>query len=435
MKPLCILSLMISACFVQAQVRISPQAIHFGTFTRDTEPVVDILVENLSGQRDFLLRHTFSHEYDVRISSSEMQPGGIIVIRIRFNPRKNGPFEDRIQLYFANSPTPLILPVTALVQYVNPNGDTACPDFSQRQPECCASNLFLVEVLDDDTGLPVPKALVRLEENGYLQLRLLTNNQGQVSQEARIAFFEISAEKSGYHPASLKSYINSRHNRFVLRLRRDPSFNPMTDGLYIPPDTTAEAEQAPELLPEDQYAANNVVFLLDISGSMSVGDKMDLMRKALGDLTEILRPMDQLTLVSYADEARVLMTTRSGADKDEILTVVKDLQAGGKTSGTKGFRRSYEILRKTFVPGGNNQLIVITDGAFNPEDQADIRKLVYRSASRQFRTSTVAIRGGAFASTKLSELAELGNGSFLSLDSLDIAGDLLIGELRKQSRK
>jgi Ca-activated chloride channel family protein len=162
---------------------------------------------------------------------------------------------------------------------------------------------------------------------------------------------------------------------------------------------------------------------------------MDLMRKALGDLTEILRPMDQLTLVSYADEARVLMTTRSGADKDEILTVVKDLQAGGKTSGTKGFRRSYEILRKTFVPGGNNQLIVITDGAFNPEDQADIRKLVYRSASRQFRTSTVAIRGSAFASTKLSELAELGNGSFLSLDSLDVAGDLLIGELRKQSRK
>jgi Ca-activated chloride channel homolog len=437
MRILTLLILLANAT-LHGQVRVTPASIQFGTFTRETDAVVDILVENTSGKKDFLLRHTFSHEYDVKISSKTLEPGGQIVIRILFNPRTKGPFEDRIELYFANSQTPVILPVSADVQYVNPNGNLPCPDFGQREAECCVSNLFLVEVVDDETGEAISKATVKIEENGYLHLRLQTNETGRVSQEARIGFFEIKAEKQGYFPASLHSYINKRNNKFTLRLKRDENFNPKTDALYIPPADSVVAEEKPqenELLPESLYSPNNIVFLLDISGSMKVGDKMDLMRKALSELTGTLRPVDQITLVSYADQAKVILPTHSGADKSEIIDAVANLRADGKTSGTKGFKRSFDILRKTFKENGNNQLIVITDGAFRPEDQEGIEKLVKRAAQRRMRTTTVAIKGSNYALETLAALSQAGNGSFLQLNSMDEAEEALIEELRKQSRK
>jgi Ca-activated chloride channel family protein len=145
--------------------------------------------------------------------------------------------------------------------------------------------------------------------------------------------------------------------------------------------------------------------------------------------------VDQITLVSYADQAKVILPTHSGTDKSEIIDAVANLRADGKTSGTKGFKRSLDILRKTYRENGNNQLIVITDGAFRPEDQKGIEKLVKRAAQRRMRTTTVAIKGSNYALETLAALAHTGNGSFLQLNSMDEAEEALIEELRKQSRK
>jgi len=425
--------LLLLGIHLHSQIVVSPGAIHFGTFTRDSEAVVDILVENKSDKNDFLLRHTFSPEYDVRISSKSIPGRGQSVIRIRFNPRITGDFSEEIQLYFASSNTPIVFPVTADVMYINPNGNIPCPDFSEREAECCASNMFLVKVVDDETGLPIPKATVKVEEDGYIHLHLNTNVDGVVTQEARIGYFLIRAEKTGYFPSSITSYINKRNNRFELRLKRDPEFNPKTDALYIPPDTVLFKEE--ELLPVSLYSPNNVVFLLDISGSMGVGDKMDLMRLALDKMALVVRDIDKITIVSYANEAQVILPTSTGADKALITQVISELKAGGKTSGTKGFKRSYGILRKERIQEGNNQLIVITDGAFRPEDQTGIDKLVSRANASGFQTSLVAIRSSEFAAEKLSSLAGKGNGSFLRIDSTSDAESALIEELRKQSRK
>jgi len=422
---------------VSAQIVISPNVITFGTVTRTSDPIIDILIENHGSTRDYLLRHTFGHEFEVRTSGKAIEPGEQMVLRVRYNPRTKGSLDDKVMLYFASSTSPFVLPLRADVLEINPNGNLPCPDFSERPAECCVSNAFSVQVIDADDGQPVPGASVHLEEQGYLQTKLTTDNLGRATGEARIGYFVIRADKTGYLSANTESYINRRNDQFILRLKRDPNFDPRADALYIPqPEELSPDPPAPhQLLPESDFNPNNIVFLLDISGSMGVGDKLDLLKASIRPLIAALRPTDRVALVSYANDATVLLQPASGDRKDELSEAVTSLRAGGKTSGTKGFKRSYSLLQKELIKEGNNQLIVITDGAFKPEDQAAIDKLVIKAARSGMKTSVVVIRGSQYAVEKLSLLATAGNGSFLRIDSVGETERILLDELRKQSRK
>ncbi len=418
----------------KAQISVSPEKISFGTITRDTDLVVDILVENKGSKADYLLRHSFSHEFEVKVTSMRIEPGENIVIRIRFNPRKTGPFEEIVSLYFASMQKPVLLPIRANVLYADPNGGLACPDFSQLEAECCAQNFFSVEVVDNATGSPLSSATVRIEEEGVTQLRLSTNQEGRVSHEAPIGYYTITGSKEGYQSASVHSYINRQHNKFVLRLTREYEIQVPTEEPDKPATDTADVVYS-TALPEDQYKPNRIVFLLDVSGSMGSGDKLDLLKKSLAELSGVLREIDQVAVVSYADEAIILLPPTRGNSREQIVAMIHDLRAGGKTSGLKGFRRAYQLIEKSFDETANNQLIVITDGAFNPEDQAGIEKLVRRSAKKRIQTSIVAIRSNSYATESLGMLSDSGNGSFLRIDSEHEAMSVLIEELRKQSRK
>jgi len=430
-----------------AQLAVNPQKLNFGDVTKDTDMVVDIIIENKSSKPDLLLRSTFSNEFEVKFSTKQLEPNGQLVVRLKFNPRKKGVFQEVGELYFASMSTPIQIPISAKVLYVNVNGNTPCPDFSTRAADCCSKNFFLVEVYDADTNEPIEGAFVRLEEEGYLHLRLKTNNEGKVSNEARIGFYELSAEKEGYDKKVLSSYVNNANAKFVFYLKRnsDPSTgsrteekDPSTGSGTEEKDMEREREQEVEVsveLPVERFAPNNVVFLLDISGSMGVGDKLELMQYSLQELVSVLRSVDRMALVSYAGDATVLQATTSGSNKQELREIVAGIRTGGKTSGAKGFKKAYQLLQKSKIQGGNNQLIVITDGAFAVEDQKDIEKMVKRYAAKGYETTVVAIEANNFAKDKLGFVSQLGNGSFLQVEDKTSAERVLIEELKKQSAK
>jgi uncharacterized protein YegL len=427
-----------------AQLAVNPQKLNFGEVTKDTDMVVDIIVENKSGKPDLLLRSTFSNEFEVKFSTKQLEPNGQLVVRLKFNPRKKGIFQEVGELYFASMTTPIQIPITAKVLYVNVNGNTPCPDFSTRAADCCSKNFFLVEVYDADTNEPIEGAFVRLEEEGYLHLRLKTNKEGKVSNEARIGFYELSAEKDGYEKKMISSYVNNANAKFVFYLKRNSSFKEETrEEVVIKEEPITDPEIVEELvvsevsveLPVDRFAPNNVVFLLDISGSMGVGDKLELMQYSLQELVSVLRGVDQMALVSYAGDATVLQATTSGSNKQALREIVAGIKTGGKTSGAKGFKKAYQLLQKSKIQGGNNQLIVITDGAFAVEDQKDIEKMVKRYAAKGYETTVVAIEANNFAKDKLGLVSQLGNGSFLQVEDKTSAERVLIEELKKQSAK
>jgi Ca-activated chloride channel homolog len=426
----------------QAQLSVLPKRIDFGTITAETDRVVDILVSNSGGQRDFLLRATFSHEFDVRYTSKTLDADSNLTIRIKFNPRKKGKFQEVVELWFSSANQPLLLPITADVQYVNVNENNPCPDFSQRAAECCSQNLFLVTVIDKTSKDPIPQAKVRLEEQGYVQFSLFTNKEGKVSQEVPIGFYELIAEKKGYHKNGLLGYINKRNNRFVIELERNAEWK----EIETPTPPTVVVEKKDTLLssvPEEKNTtlldpalkSNNVVFLLDVSSSMAQADKLELLKTALSELTRVLRPQDQLTLISYAGEAKTILPTTTGDQKELLERIIAELKANGVTSGSKGFTKAYAALKSAQIEGGNNQLIVITDGAFKVEDELKIEKQVKKATRKTFTTSVVAIKSNSHAKEKLQALSSFGNGSFLLIESEEDAKETLIEELKKQAAK
>lgn len=434
--------LLVFSFHTQAQLAVLPKRIDFGTITPQTDRVVDILVSNSGGQRDFLLRATFSHEFDVRYTSKTLDADGNITIRIKFNPRAKGKFQEIVELWFSSSNQPILLPITADVQFVNVNENNPCPDFSQRAAECCSQNMFLVSVVDKTSKSPISQAKVRLEEQGYVQFSLFTNKEGKVSQEVPIGFYELIAEKKGYNKGSLQGYINKRNNRFVIELERNSDWK--EPELPLQPIVALEKEDSifspiPEkidaALLDPSLKSNNIVFLLDVSSSMAQADKLQLLKTALSELTQVLRPQDQLTLISYAGEAKTILPTTKGDQKAILETIISELKANGVTSGSKGFTKAYAALKADQIEGGNNQLIVISDGAFKVEDEEKIEKQVKKAVHKKFTTSIVAIKSNSHAKEKLQELASFGNGSFLLIESEEDAKEILIQELKKQSSK
>jgi Ca-activated chloride channel family protein len=417
------------------QLRISPEKINFGDFTKESEAVIDIIVENTGTKTDFLLRSTFGPYFDVRFSDKRIEPGKQIVVRVKFNPREKGDFKENAELYFASMQTPVIVPITADVSYVNVNGNTPCPDFNQKLADCCASNFFLIEVYDAETKLPIDKAKVKIEEDGYIHLNILTNGDGKVSQSARIGYYSIIVEKSGYQKEFKTSYINNANSRFIFYLKKDPNYKPNLIIPDLPKTDSVVVVRDTSMFSIDQFVPNNVVFLLDISGSMGNGNKLDLMKFSLESLVGILRPVDQVAMISYANEAKVLLPMTTGDQKELMKQLVADIRTGGKTAGAKGFKKAFQLLKIGYIEGGNNQLIVITDGAFAVEDQAIIEKMVAKYGAKGIKTTVVAIQPSTFAKDKLFLVSQAGNGSFLPIHDQEEAERILIEELKKQSAK
>lgn len=423
------LAIWISFTFLQgnAQLEINPRKISFGEFVQGSDRVVDILVKNNSNKTELLLRSKFSHEFEVIFSDKKIEPGGQMVVRLQFNPRAKGKFSDVGELYFASMNVPIQIPISADVKYVNVNGNTPCPSFSERAADCCSQNFFFVEIYDAETKQPIEGGVFKVEEDGYLHLKLKTNKDGKVSNEARIGFYLLTAEAKGYKSQQKTSYINSINSRFVFYLEREREQEQEREEQDLVEESV--------LLPESKFRPNNVVFLLDVSGSMGVGDKLELMQLSLNELLDVLRPVDRVALVSYANNAQVLVGTTSGANKSSVITSVGDIKTGGKTSGAKGFKKSFQMLRKSLISEGNNQLVVITDGAFAVEDQKAIEKIVKQSARKGFKTTVVAIKANSYAKDYLGLVSQLGNGSFLQIEDSNSAKAILVEEVKKQSAK
>jgi Ca-activated chloride channel homolog len=415
---------------VFAQVELTPSHLHYSATNPETEWVVDIRIANKGTKRDFILRTDYSASFEVIYTSKQLDPDSTIVMRVKFNPEKFGPFKENISVYFASMTEPILIPVRAEVNYLNPDGKIGCPDFNRKPADCCPMNMFLVEVIDQGTGLPLSKSTVTIQENGATRMILRTSTSGRVSQSIPISYYHILAQHPGYYSASTDSYINHRKAYFKFELVRD-STKVIEEELI---DTIMEAPSVDTLLLSDDYRINNLVFLLDVSSSMAKGDKLSLMQSAMHELVNVLREGDRMAMISYADHARVLLASTSGADKSAIQNIIDSLHAAGGTSGIRGFKRAYAELRKYRIAEGNNQLVVITDGMFAQGDLEDIQQCIRKHHRKGYVTSIVGIHCPTYAKTQLQQFSRQGGGDFIPIDSeVDLGG--ILEEIKMRSAK
>jgi Ca-activated chloride channel homolog len=175
---------------------------------------------------------------------------------------------------------------------------------------------------------------------------------------------------------------------------------------------------------------SNLVFLIDVSGSMQTEDKLPLVKQAFRALVQELRARDRVAIVVYAGAAGLVLPPTSGADKETILAAIDRLEAGGSTAGGAGLRLAYDVARENYMPEGNNRLILATDGDFNVGLSSDAEMIRLVEARREDGTflTVLGFGTGNLKDTKMEQMADKGNGHYAYIDNFREAHKVFVRE-------
>ncbi len=176
---------------------------------------------------------------------------------------------------------------------------------------------------------------------------------------------------------------------------------------------------------------SNLVFLLDVSGSMQSPDKLPLVKRSLRLLVDELRPEDRVAIVVYAGAAGLVLESTPGRHRERILDAIERLEAGGSTAGGAGIRLAYEVAARNRIEGGNNRVILATDGDFNvgASSDAEMTRLIEEKRAQGTFLSVLGFGTGNLKDSKMEALADHGNGNYAYLDNLLEARKTLVTEM------
>jgi Ca-activated chloride channel homolog len=180
-----------------------------------------------------------------------------------------------------------------------------------------------------------------------------------------------------------------------------------------------------------KMAPNNLVFLIDVSGSMDRPESLPLVKQALRVLVDQLRAEDRVAIVVYAGSSGLVLPSTSGADKRTILAAIDNLQAGGSTAGGEGIELAYRVAQDHFLRGGNNRVILATDGDFNVGVTSidGLQKLIEKKRESGVFLTTIGVGAVNYQDALMETLADKGNGNYAYLDTLKEAEKVFRSEL------
>jgi Ca-activated chloride channel family protein len=175
----------------------------------------------------------------------------------------------------------------------------------------------------------------------------------------------------------------------------------------------------------------NLVFLIDVSGSMEPANKLPLLRQGLRMLVERLRPEDTVAIVVYASDSRVVLPPTSGAQREEILRALDALHAGGSTNGGAGLQTAYSLAQRDFQTEGVNRVILCTDGDFNVgiTSPTELTRVIEEKARAGVFLSVLGFGVGNLKDSTMEQLADCGNGNYAYIDTLNEAHKVLIAQM------
>jgi Ca-activated chloride channel family protein len=176
---------------------------------------------------------------------------------------------------------------------------------------------------------------------------------------------------------------------------------------------------------------SNLVFLLDVSGSMHSPDKLPLLKSAMTMLVNNLRPVDNVAIVVYAGAAGLVLPTTPGDRRGRILGAIERLSAGGSTAGGAGIRLAYATARDQFIDGGNNRVILATDGDFNVgvSSEGELVRMIEEEREHGVFLTVLGFGTGNYKDATMEKLADKGNGNYAYIDNVLEARKVLVSEM------
>jgi len=184
-------------------------------------------------------------------------------------------------------------------------------------------------------------------------------------------------------------------------------------------------------IPASERPALNLVFLLDVSGSMDMPNKLPLVKKSMRLLVEKLKPTDRVAIAVYAGASGLALPSTPASKKQEILSALDELHAGGSTNGAMGIQLAYDIAKANFIAGGANRVVLCTDGDFNigVTNQGDLTRLIEEKAKSGVFLTVLGFGMGNYKDSTLQKLADTGNGNYGYVDNAAEAKKLLADQL------
>lgn len=180
----------------------------------------------------------------------------------------------------------------------------------------------------------------------------------------------------------------------------------------------------------DTLPPSNLVFLIDVSGSMDMTNRLPLLKSAFRMLVNNLREKDSVAIVVYGGVTGIMLNSTSGAEKEKIYKAIDELTPGGTTPGESGVKLAYSVAKKHFIPGGNNRVILATDGDFNVglRTEAELDELISQHRQSGIYLTCLGVGMGNYKDSKIQTLARKGNGNFAYLDNFSEAEKVLLKE-------
>ncbi|MDR0801375.1 VWA domain-containing protein [Fluviicola sp.] len=461
MRILAVIYFVLFCCVVHSQQTIGDDVFDFGKIGSSSKRYIDLTIGNPKPAKIYILRVEHSPEVTYRLTSDLIAPDSSVHLRLQVNPKRAGAFNFVVKLHLSDqTDAPVVYHLKGTLTEEPDGGNylTQCPDFNSTPVSSNKTSELEIITIDKETKERLSKTVVSIIHNGQPSGTWITGRLGMFREKLPPGFFYFIVSKDGYLTKEAGVYVGPEISEITIPLSKDPKYAvpvPEPEVIDIAEELpkqearkkldqqmvsekidTVAAKVIPELasIPTDNFDTDyfkdiNVVFVLDISSSMKMGEKMELMKYSLNQLAVKLRPQDKMGLVTYANTAEVFQSPTSGNHKEELQQSISSLKPLGMTAGGKGIKLGYREVMKNYDPKKANMVIVITDGAFN-KDSEDYEKTVQKYAKDGIIFSVVGIQTREKDAILMQQAAEFGHGRFVLIQKLADAHSNLTTEIR-----
>ena len=414
---------------------------NFGEINKEDKKYFDFILSNAGTKTAHLLRIEEPYGIDVKFSKKEILPDSSIIVRIKYTPKRKGKFKKDIPIWVSVNNEPITFTVEGDAKTFDVNESLQCPDFSFDKKVADLKTDLQIKVIDINSKKPIKNASVEIIWDGLVYKKLSTNRSGEANQILKYDNYYFVVNAEGYGTQESAFYVNKKNNSLTFELG-EPTEEELIveekDTLVEEPIVVIEKEDtvSTSQLPVNLYAPNNVVFLIDVSVSMKQQGRLDLLKVSMIELLNGLRPIDKLAIVTYASSTDVVLESTYVTDKESIKKLITELTAGGYTAGGKGIKKAYQVARENKIEGGNNQVIIATDGAFNlDKGDKSILNNVAANLKRGVTISVLGVKNEKWTVKSMSSIAKTGAGNYIHIKNFEQSKSVLMNEIKNNSRK
>ncbi len=452
--------------------KLSPQKIDLGKVKDWNNPIYVFNYQNTTTNTQRFLPIYYQENLEIIVGKMELEAFEYTQIQVRFFTDQFGRFVENIPLYLSTLQEPIVLTISANIRSFHPDALVFCP---KMEGESTTQSSFeqVVAVRDADSKRPLTHYDISLYSS------TVTIDKSDLEQSAirfslsKPDLFSIEVDKQEYELETSYVYIHRHTDTLWIELKKlAVAMEPSTDPPLIDyptiekpdsilPDTSEEnhlllqQENDDSLLtnelPTDTaeftadgslnsnlFRINHIVFVIDVSASMDKEEKLPLLKYSMIQLLNVMRPEDRISIITYSSSVEIIAEAVTLANKDQLIQRILGLEAKGQSYGAEALDKAFAVAKTNFIVGGNNEVILASDGIFNSPGLSKrrlYRKVWFKNKFNELRVSTIGFGKSPYALDFMNKLAKNGQGNYLRIPNQMTAREVLVVNMMEHSRK